>query len=257
MAHSIDAHALVAIPLPNGKHAVIWMMDATPIGTRASYTFFVLDGFWDDVPREADVARARVYRKREGALPGEDDRWKAWFQGRAPRDFAVVGRRKPRAAERAAAADDSGTMIFQDAEHLRSGLHREWRWLHDREALEAEWARASDARARKRKARRDGLTLGKMSREKTFAEARWSPRIVREVRRIFRDATRALIDLEAAGTARQRTTILKRIVTELNALDDGFIETPEREAFVARIAELAALVGLSNEDEKLTGDRDW
>jgi len=52
---------------------------------------------------------------------------------------------------------------------------------------------------------------------------------------------------------------LKRVVSELNALDDkeGCIETVEREQIVARIEALAALVGVSNEDEKLTGHRNW
>jgi hypothetical protein len=48
-------------------------------------------------------------------------------------------------------------------------------------------------------------------------------------------------------------------VTELNTLDDreGCIETTEREEVVARVEELASFVGLSNEDEVLTGHRDW
>ena len=52
---------------------------------------------------------------------------------------------------------------------------------------------------------------------------------------------------------------MKRVVSELNALDDkeGCIETVEREQIVARIEALAALVGVSNEDEKLTGHRNW
>jgi len=82
---------------------------------------------------------------------------------------------------------------------------------------------------------------------------------LREARRIFHDATRDLITLQAKGTKRQRTAVLKRIVTELNALYDteGCIETVEREAVILRIEELASLVGVSNEDEKLTGHRDW
>ena len=53
--------------------------------------------------------------------------------------------------------------------------------------------------------------------------------------------------------------VLKRIVSELNALDDkeGCIETVEREQIVARIEALAGLVGISNEGEMLTGHRDW
>lgn len=104
------------------------------------------------------------------------------------------------------------------------------------------------------------MTLTKMLRVPLFrrGSAHGAARVVREAQRIFRDATKELIGLES-GTNRERTKVLKRITTELNALDDanGFIETVEREQIVARIEELAALVGLSNRDEKLTGHRDW
>jgi hypothetical protein len=262
-AQPLPEESLVAVPLPNGAYALMWVMEVLRMSPRAapSYSFFVMDGFWQETPRATALDRAKPWRRKDdpSLLPDQDDRWKGWFQGRIPPDFAIVGRRKPSAAERAIAAEGSGTMVFQDAEQLRSTLHREWRLLHDREAIEAEWARASEKRARAVEARRRGLTLGKMLREKPFARAAWSPRIVREVRRIFRDATRALMDLDAKGTSRQRSAALRRIVTELNALDDpeGFIETPEREAFVARVEELARLVGLSNAGEKLTGHRDW
>jgi len=154
-----------------------------------------------------------------------------------------------------------GTTVFQGAEHVRAELHTAWRLIHDRPALEVEWARAQEAREQRAAERQRTRTLPKMLREKIFASwsEMWPPRVVREVRRIFRDATRDLIPLQAKGTKRQRTAVLKRIVTELNALYDreGCIETVEREAVIRRIEELAALVGVSNEEEKLTGHRDW
>jgi hypothetical protein len=99
-----------------------------------------------------------------------------------------------------------------------------------------------------------------MLREPLFSRgsARDAAHVVREAQRIFRTATKELIGL-VSGTRRERTKVLKRITTELNALDDqtGFIQTVEREQLVTRIEELAALVGISNQDEKLTGHRDW
>ena len=127
--------------------------------------------------------------------------------------------------------------------------------------MEAEGARADVERRKRAEERRRTLTLPKMLREPVFASwsGRWSPRVVREARRIFRGATRELIALQEEGTKRQRTAVLRRIVSELNALDDkeGCIETVEREQIVSRIEALAALVGISNDDEKLTGHRDW
>jgi hypothetical protein len=82
---------------------------------------------------------------------------------------------------------------------------------------------------------------------------------VREARRIFRAATADLIALGARAPKAKRAAILKRIVTELNELYDreGCIETVEAGQLVHRIEELAALVGLDNADERLTGHRDW
>jgi len=195
-----------------------------------------------------------------GAFPGRANAWNGCFFGDIPDDFIVVGMRTvPPEDDPLRAAE--GTTVFQGAEHVRAELHTAWRLIHDRPALEVEWARAQEAREQRAAERQRTRTLPKMLREKIFASwsEMWPPRVVREVRRIFRDATRDLIPLQAKGTKRQRTAVLKRIVTELNALYDreGCIETVEREAVIRRIEELAALVGVSNEEEKLTGHRDW
>lgn len=253
----MGAGSLVGVPLPNGAWAALWMLESS--AAPRSSTFFVLEGFWPKAPSATELARAKVAHARGTPLPGCDGRWKGWFQRAPPKDFVLVGRRAVSAKERAAAEEASGTMIFQNGEHLRTTLFVEWRMRHDRKALEAEWARAEAKRAKKSDARRRDLTLARLLREKAFPQAWWSPPAVREVRRVFREATRALVDLEERGTPRQRTAVLKGVVTALNELDDheGFIETEAREMFVERIEELARLVGLNNDDEKLTGHRDW
>jgi hypothetical protein len=252
--------ALVAVPLPNGLLGIVWILAVETVGRKPYFKLIVLDGFFDAVPAPAQLARLGAAKSAGGTLPGEEDIWKACFFGEPPRDFAVVGARKlpPKTSAWFAA---EGTMVFQDGENCRAQLFLQWRLVHDRPALEVEWARAEEARERRADERRRTVTLPKMLRERPFASwsEHWPPRVVREARRIFRDATRDLIALEKKGTKRQRTTVLKRIVTELNALDDteGCMETGEREEVVARIESLASLVGLSNEDEKLTGHRDW
>lgn len=157
--------------------------------------------------------------------------------------------------------EPSGTMIFGDGERLRDTLFTDWRLAHEPDALRAEWAARERAQQQRNEDRRARLTLRTMLREKAFPswEEQWPRSVVRKVRRIFRDATEALIALEEHGTRARRAKVLNGIVSALNALDvtEGFMETPEREQAVARIEELAMLVGLSNENEALTGHRDW
>ncbi|HEY2366116.1 MAG TPA: hypothetical protein VGH87_07020 [Polyangiaceae bacterium] len=236
---------LVAVPLPNGVSALVWMIEIS----GRNHTFLVMDT--PTRPAKADSSR----------LPDEDDVWKGWFDGECPSDFVVVGHRALSARARGYASNYSGTMVFGDPERLRAELHQAWRLVHDRPALEAEWAVADQARQKRKTARKSTLTLAKLSRERAFA--RWDeylPRnVVREVRTIFRDAAKELRALEKCGTKRQRVAALRRIVTRLNAYDDdkGFIESVERDQIIARIEELAALVGLTNEREVLTRHRDW
>ena len=256
----VSAESLVAIPLPNGVCSVIWILEAGTYEDGGYFRFLIMDGDLPAIPPKEDLAALHVAASPGGAFPGREDVWKGCFFGDVPADFIVVGARTLPPPGHPVFAGE-GAMVFQGGEGLRAELHRSWRLIHDRPALEAEWAKADAQRERRAEERRRTRTLPQMLRERIFAtwSSMWPPRVVKEARRIVRDATRDLIVLQAKGTKRQRTSVLKRIVTELNALDDveGFIETVEREEIVARIDALAALVGLSNEDEALTGHRDW
>ena len=249
---------LVAIPLPSGLFGLMWIITAS-----AEYGFhlLVMDGFWAARPTAEDVRRAQPARSERQLPPGYDDVWKGWFDGRVPDDFMVVARRAPSAKAKAYIENARGTMIFGTAAAVRDEMHRRWRWKHDRAAIEAELAAAHARREQAAADRRAAMTLPGMLRERIFASwsDRWPPRVVREARRIFRDATKELIALERGGTSRARAKVLRRITTELNALDDrtGCIESVERDEIVARVEELARLVGLTNANEKLTGHRDW
>lgn len=60
--------------------------------------------------------------------------------------------------------------------------------------------------------------------------------------------------------AMQRPTDCQSLVElQFNALYDetGCIETGEASEVISRVEQLARLVGLSNDDEALTGHRDW
>jgi hypothetical protein len=265
-ANGVESGSLVIVPLPNGTYRVLWMLEAGTyegfgrLNGKGYFSFVILEGFLPSIPGKDELAALRVAERPRGAVPGEVNAWRGCFFGDIPDDFLVVGVRTVPPEDDPLRAYE-GKMVFQGAENVREELHGDWRMIHDRPALEAEWARDQEAREQRAAERQRTRTLPKMLREKIFASwsEMWPPRVVREVRRIFRDATRDLIALQAKGTKRQRTAVLKRIVTELNALDDkeGCIETVEREAVIRRIEELAALVGVSNEEEKLTGHRDW
>lgn len=256
----VPVFSLVAIPLPNGRFAAVWVLEVGEsfrVGKKligAQVRFVVLEGTWAKLPAEATLAPAKPAKLHDGGP------WKGVFFGEVPIDFARVGTRAPRASELAELADSEGTMVFQDAARLRGELFGHWRLEHDRPALEEEWRRADQERARRKAMRRAPQTLGDMLRERPFAHWRehWPVRVVREARAIFAEATARLVELEG-GTKRERAKILKGIVTRFNELyaREGCIETGEATEVIARVTQMAELVGLSNEDEVLTGHRDW
>ena len=73
------------------------------------------------------------------------------------------------------------------------------------------------------------------------------------------EAVRQLRSLQATGTPAKRRAVLRRVVSEFNRLDRraSFIDTSEAEQIVAWVEALAAAVGLDNDEERLTGHRDW
>lgn len=252
-----SAGDLIAVPLRAGLYGLVWIVEVEGRSVR----LIVMAGTWATLPSAVAATKTRPARARGPRLPGYGPHWKGWLQGKLPADFICVGQRTPPAAIRAAIAQSPGTMIFGTGERLRLELLTAWRFEHEREAITAEWAAAAAAHATKDASRRAQLTLPKMLRERAFASWKGarSPSEIRRVRAIFRTATTALIGLEASGTKAQRRRVLRGIVTELNALYDetGCIESVERDDVVERIEQLAALVGLSNDDEQLTGHRDW
>ena len=256
---------LLAIPMPNGFYAAVWVLslgepyrDFRGKLVKGSVYFVVLEGHWQALPTAAHLEKAG-FAKSEGSHHATDD-WKGCFWGAIPADFVVTGTKAPTKAALALVAEGSGTMVFQNAEHLRSELFKDWRLEHDRAAVEEEWRLAESARALRIAERKAKLTLPEMLKEKPFAHWRehWPPAVVRRARAIFSEATNALIELDG-GTKRQKKAILKGITTQLNALYDetGCIETGEASEVIARVEQLATLVGLSNDDEALTGHRDW
>lgn len=173
--------ALVAVPLPNGLFAAIWIL----LREDDMTSFLVLDGHWTSLPTPDALRAAKPSPASSPPLPGVPDVWKGCFWGPLATDFVSVGTRAP-APNDLALMGFSGTMVFQDADQVRAELHRHGRLLHDRDALFAEYQRVEDELAQRAKNRRRGLSLSKMAQEKPFVRwsGRWPARAVREVPRI-------------------------------------------------------------------------
>lgn len=261
-AHAIGT--VLGIPMPNGLFAAVWVLDLTEpfrMGRKLVENlvgFIVLEGHWDAVPTQREVLIAGPATL--GPSHHATNEWKGCFFGPTPGDFVVVGTKPPTQEALALVAESSGTMVFQNAEHLRSELYSHWRLKHDRAAVEEEWRQAEVARKARDAERRAKMTLPEMLKEKPFGDWReqWGLSVVRKARGIFNEATQALIALNG-GTEQEKTAILKAITTQFNGLYDqtGCIETGEANEIVNRVEELATIVGVSNDGEALTGHRDW
>jgi hypothetical protein len=259
----LEVGDVVVVPLANGRCGALCVVEVDEY--TKSTQFFVIDGFWDTMPPPSAVARPRPMGHPYSAqLPGRDNVWKGWFRGAVPKDFVVIRQiRLPASLQRHASAE--GTMIFQNAEQFRAMWYEHWRSIHDREALQAERtaaiARYEREQARRAAERKATNSLPKMLRERPFAHWRehWGTRAVRAVQAAFHTATKELIALGPDAARRTKEAVFRQLMVELDAIYDreGCIETGEAEELVARIEELAGLVGLRNTNERLTGQRSW
>lgn len=249
------------VPLRRGWFGAGRVISARP-GRRPrdfSYVFLVLDGFWRIAPEAHTLAAcapmAGPFR--------EESAWKGWFKGTWPSGFKILTATELTPAEREHAADESGTMVFQSPDHFAQVLLEQWRWRHDRDAFMKAQDEAVARHASKASARREGLTLEHMARERPFSHwgEHWPKTVVAAARKTFADATRALMKIKgrSARARTQREAVLRGIVDTFNELEARHecIETTEREEVVARIEELARLAGVTNAKERLTGHRDW
>jgi hypothetical protein len=249
---------LLGIPLPKGLFGAALVIEA-----GESHVLLVLDGFWDHLPSPAEVGDSGLMPSYPRGIKDDfyDDVLKGWFEGDAPLDFTRI-LHKDLAPYETSLAKPRGTMVFQSPEHFREHLFERWRWIFDEEALIAE---IDGRRLRYEEGERLRLRnrpLSKMMRERPFAHwvEMWPKPVVDEAHQILREATRQLIALKRAKSPTEDSErVLRGIVDSFNDLDErtGCIETQEAGEIVERIEELASKVGLDNDNESLTGHRDW
>lgn len=253
----MDVGDVFVVPLRVGKFGA-----AIVVTTNGGHSFLVIDGFWDTPPTAEDLRDFRQMPTPFGQppFPGRAHVFKGWFDGEVPPDFEVVLKR-PLSPEQESMSGAEGTMIFQSARDFARTLSDQWRWLHDHAAYRQELHQQAARVERARAERKANLSLESMLDETFFTSwsGRWPEDRLAEARQIFTDATAKLIALREKGTPRARTAALRKIVDAFNRLDDttGLVESVERDVIIARITELATLVGLDNTNEKLSRRRTW
>jgi hypothetical protein len=248
---------IYAIKMPNGIYGACRLIESD-VGNR----FIIVDCFFKKFPTLAQIASFKDMQSTT-VLPWEVEEEKWWFQQSIPKSFLLVGN-LPRPTDRQHCRRPEGT-VLQSPNDFVNYLYEKWRQRFEQKALAAEWRRKTakemkrqDRIARERKKK---LTLSMMAGEKPFGHwtDMWPRRVITRVRKIFSDATRELISLQATKDRAAKIRVLTTIIDELNKLEEveECIETTEREEVFERIEELASLVGISNKGEKLTGHRDW
>jgi len=245
---------IFALPLQRGWYA------AGRIIERNSGTQFVLiDSFWDRPPRSADVEDEDLMALLFGETTAlRANVFKGWFRGVSPYEVVVHAPLRPHELE---LRGSSGTTIFQSPAHMATSVFNQWRWLNERPQFHADETQRLAKLAARNQHRKVGRSLKKMARETPFAS--WRERlgdtIVASSHGVFTAAIAELIHQQAKGDPGSRAAVLRGIIDRFNDLDrhNRFIETVEREEIVRRIKELASLVGVTEDLETLTGDREW
>lgn len=191
-------------------------------------------------------------------------------------EFAAIGLvlltvEQTRLAEKYMGEDRTGrTYGFVDG--ASSDVEGEWRWAHDREALEHEYELREQRRERERAAaeeryetRLKGLTWERLLSESPFA--RWDPSPPFPPAE-FRDAAAARVheacrELQALGAKPRKAAArkaLKELMLWLNDADDragGVIETEEREDIHLVLEEIAHVARHPSLMEEVGLWRDW
>jgi hypothetical protein len=247
--------AIFCIPLANGKFGA-----ALVVESGSDFQFLVLNGYWDSRPVQEDVAGRSLMSMHPVSWGHPHQPFKGWFQGPFPDLFSICGHGS---LSNYADALASNAMVFQSPGHFAEAFFERWRWEFDPEALVKEQELRRIAYESEERERRERRSLKAMLRERPFAHwsEMWPKSAVNEAHRIVRSATKRLIELHQMPDASktEQLAVLKRVVDEFNELYDrtGCIETQEAGEVVDWVEQLALRVGLSNEDESLTGHRNW
>jgi hypothetical protein len=98
----MKASDLVVLPLPNGLHVVLWMLEVTHVRmvrrkTPQPYcSFVVMAGFHAAVPAGKQLPELATAEHPYPfmMIPGQSNIWKGCFFGVVPADFTVLAERE-------------------------------------------------------------------------------------------------------------------------------------------------------------------
>jgi len=242
-----------------GKYAVVWSMGAVDVSAthhkRPHSRVVMSDAIFDSPPTLATLRRRSVrvltltyWAKPEPATFFIED-------APLPKGVTAIGR----------LTSLPKVKPYRCYAYWSSfALHRsnQWRHDHDRKALELEAKKdAAKEQAKalaQQKARRAG-GLAQMKRRTLVAE--WTGLVsagrCRSVRRMLRESIGEIARVDSMA---RRRALLQTLVERINAYDDAqgcFIETPEREALMTCLEDIAVVGGLGAMTKQLDQWRDW
>ncbi len=193
-----------------------------------------------------------------------------WVPGRPPKQFKKIGHIPPTAEDLKTSNHsfdrwDIGLTAW-NAFQIQPLL--QWRWDHDREALEAEdriekaeEARKIEEAKRDRSAYLSTVTLNQLLDKTRFAHWRRlvKPKPLAKSRDLFSRAIGKLISIGRNATEESKLNVLRELIEGFNSLDAEFtfIETEEREDICLEVDAIAHACGLAEKARLVDRWREW
>jgi hypothetical protein len=245
-------------PLPDGRLSACRVVRVAPAGDSVLVGAATWIG--SQPPDPADPHLRQWLCLTHHGQPGEP--CVLWVSSSVPATFTRLPPIPPTDEE---AALDS--LASSGWEYFPCQVLLQWRWDHERDQVLAEEAAAHQAEEAAQVQQgqaykpRPTQTLQDLRRQTLFPH--WvdypEPAARRGARRIIRELIDALIAVGPDAPEPVRMDEIHHCIERFNMLDDeeSFIETMEREDICGLIDEVAALVGLEDYGEALTGRRDW
>jgi hypothetical protein len=262
LAYALDLHALYeeVHPKIRGKYALVWRLGPVPppkdVPDQPPHSLLAMaDVLFDAPPALANLKRRKLRVQicsyhlppMPATLFVED--------GPLPRGVTSIG-------ELATPPPPPEYRCYGYWRTFAIYANQQWRHEHDQVAIAAETARVlekqrakDDAARRKRRAGGlDGLARRTLVRD-------WDG-LVRKparlaVRKLLGDAIRTLAATRGVAAKKQ---VLEQLVEAINRYNDdhgSFIDTPEREALMTCLEDVAAAAGLGEMTAALDEWRDW
>lgn len=183
--------------------------------------------------------------------------WQRWMEP-PPADWQYIGVVEPAPAE--ARMNPDAYSRYWD--NWARNILQEWRWQNDRERFIADFDRTYGAgwiqSVLEEKKRLSHLTLPLLRKRRSFPGwDEFAPaRIVRNSRKIVKEAIDGLIGLGSRPTKKEAVPILKHYIESFNSLEHDF-DTIEREHILDVFYEMIRVAGLKGCDQLADQWRDF